>query len=70
MTGRERASPAAEEKVRAWGRWLVKEGRAHGLRPPAAEERARAVGLAGYYQGLGVRDRALYDAVGVHFDPR
>eukprot|EP00959_Pyramimonas_sp_CCMP1952_P032724 686342-Pyramimonas_sp.AAC.1 len=47
MAGRERESPAAEVKVRAWGRGLVKEGRARGFRPPAPEERARAVGLAG-----------------------
>eukprot|EP00959_Pyramimonas_sp_CCMP1952_P224157 4686791-Pyramimonas_sp.AAC.1 len=42
MAGRERESPAAEDKVRAWGRWLVKVGRAHGLRPPSAHEVARA----------------------------
>eukprot|EP00959_Pyramimonas_sp_CCMP1952_P337389 7065284-Pyramimonas_sp.AAC.1 len=68
--GKERESPAAEEKVKAWGRWLVREGRAHGLRPPCAEERARATGLAGCCRGLGIDGRALYDAVGIHFGPR
>eukprot|EP00959_Pyramimonas_sp_CCMP1952_P375530 7865194-Pyramimonas_sp.AAC.1 len=44
-------------------------GQSQGLGKMAGR-RARAVGLAGYYQGLGIRDRALYDAVGMHFDPR
>ena len=68
--GRERESPGAERAARTWARWLMRHGREHGLRPPSAEERARAVGMSTYYQGLQLQGRELYDAVGNHFDPR
>ena len=69
-TGRERESQANEQLVAVWGRWLMAEGRGHGLRVPTAEERARAVGMDGYLTGRGLTGRPLYDAVGMHFDPR
>jgi len=68
--GRERESIAAEQSVRTWAAWLMANGRLHGLRPPSEHERARAVGLASYYDGLDLAGRDLYDAVGMHFDPR
>ena len=69
-SGRERESPGAEAAVRTWGRWLMSNGREHGLRAPTEQERARAVGMADYYHGLQLQGRELYDAVGNHFDPR
>ena len=68
--GKERDSHANEQLVAVWGRWLMRHGRDHGIRVPSAEERARAVGMAGYLTALGLQDRPLYDAVGMHFDPR
>ena len=68
--GRERESHAAEQAVRTWAGWLMANGRLHGLRPPSEHERARAVGLASYYARLDLTGRDLYDAVGMHFDPR
>ena len=53
-----------------WGRWLMTNGRQHGLRPPTEHERVRASGLHPYLDHLGLQGRALYDAVGTHFDPR
>jgi hypothetical protein len=68
--GKERESQANEQLVSIWGRWLMTEGAAHGLRPPSGPERARAVGMHEYLEALGLHGRALYDAVGTHFDPR
>ena len=68
--GRERESHASERLVQTWARWLMTNGRMHGLRPPTEHERASAVGLASYYAGLDLTGRDLYDAVGIHFDPR
>ena len=59
-----------EHLVNVWGRWLMAEGRKHGVRPPDAHERARACGLGPYYSRLGLTGRDLFDAVGGHFDPR
>ena len=70
MQGRERESLATERKVRAWATWLVQEGRAHGLRLPTSDERARAVGLGAYFASLSLGGRDLYDAIGGHQDPR
>eukprot|EP00959_Pyramimonas_sp_CCMP1952_P385490 8078769-Pyramimonas_sp.AAC.1 len=48
----------------------MSKGRAHGLRIPSPEERARAVGLGGCYASLGIMGRRLFDAVDIRFDPR
>ena len=50
--------------------WLHEHGESHGLRPPTAEERARAAGLEHYYAALGLTGRRLYDTVGLSFDGR
>ena len=48
----------------------MRHGRENGVRPPTAQERANAGGMAGYYRSLELQGRELYDAVGNHFDPR
>ena len=52
-----------------FGRWLVERGRAQGVRPLTADERADATGYGTFFRDLGLSGPALYDAVGTHFDP-
>eukprot|EP00969_Alexandrium_andersonii_P237990 10504605-Alexandrium_andersonii.AAC.1 len=49
-------------------RWIDLRGPDHGFRAPSVGERARALGLAAYYEAVGLRGRALYDAEGNSFD--
>ena len=39
-----------------------------GIRTPNARERARATGMGGYLEGLGLTERQLFDATGNIFD--
>jgi len=45
-------------------RWLATQGSSIGLRVPNARERARAMGMEAYIQGIALSDRAIFDAQG------
>ena len=49
--------------------WLVEQGPSIGVRPPNAEERARALGIGAYTERLGLPPETLYEATGRARDP-
>ena len=60
--------PGHEEECDQYVDWLHEEGWRHGIRPPLANERARAAGLEQYCADLGLTGRRLYDIIGLSFD--
>ena len=69
LRGRDR-EPEWEPDAVDFGRWLLDQGRAIGARPLTADERADATGYGLFFRDQGLTGRLLYDAVGMHFDPR